>query len=185
MPLTSSNAGSEITRARTADINALAALSIEVWLDTYATDGIPDSYASHVLQAYAPQVFTAVLQSPDKHLIVCRNSVGLLGYLKLDLKARPVENGCGSAEIETLYVRRHHQGRGVGTRLLEAASCLARDAGHSKLFLTVYEGNRKAIGFYEAQGMVTEGHWTFDFEGGSVPNLIMTWDVSAPSLSAS
>ncbi|WP_157139880.1 GNAT family N-acetyltransferase [Roseibium aggregatum] len=172
----------ELRDATSADLDALAALSIEVWLDTYALDGIPDNHARHVLRTYSPQAFAGVLQDPDKRLIVCRTDAGLLGYLQLDLEAKPVQPGSGTVEIETLYVRRHHQGMGVGCKLLEAACRLVRQAGQPKFFLTVYEGNEKAIGFYKAQGLIEEGRWTFDFEGGSAPNLIMTRDLSDAGL---
>ncbi|WP_417708575.1 GNAT family N-acetyltransferase [Roseibium aggregatum] len=172
----------ELRHATRADLDALAALSIEVWLDTYALDGIPDSHARHVLRTYSPKAFAGVLHDPDKRLIVCRTDAGLLGYLQLDLKAKPVQPGSGTVEIETLYVRRHHQGLGVGRKLLEAACHLIRQAGRPKFFLTVYEGNERAIGFYKAQGLIEEGRWTFDFEGGSAPNLIMTRDLSDADL---
>lgn len=172
----------ELRDATSADLDALAALSIEVWLDTYALEGIPDSHARHVLRTYSPQTFAGVLQDQDKRLIVCRTDAGLLGYLQIDLKAKPVQPGSGTVEIETLYVRRHHQGMGLGRKLLDAACRLTLETGQPKFFLTVYEGNQKAIDFYKAMGLIEEGRWTFDFEGGSAPNLIMTRDLSDAGL---
>lgn len=137
----------ELRDATYADLDALAALSIEVWLDTYALDGIPDSHARHILRTYSPQTFAGVLQDTDKRLIVCRTDAGLLGYLQIDLKAKPVQPGSGTVEIETLYVRRHHQGMGLGRKLLEAACRLILETGQPKFFLTVYEGNQEAIDF--------------------------------------
>lgn len=157
-----------------ADVKSLAALSIEVWLDTYAHRGVSDSYAAHVLDTYSPDAFARDLENGDKKLFLCRNDFGLLGYLKLDLSARPVSATSGSAEIETLYIRRHHHRLGLGSLLFREALRCAADAGQPRLFLTVHEGNSKAIAFYEAQGMAIDGSWTFEFEGGAVPNLIMT-----------
>jgi ribosomal protein S18 acetylase RimI-like enzyme len=182
MPTPGLPVNAELSEAIASDFDALAALSIEVWLDTYALEGIPDSHARHVLQTYTPDAFAAVLNSPDKRLIVCRSGAGLLGYLRLDLKARPIQPDLGTVEIETLYVRRHHQGLGIGRKLLETACLLIREAGHQTFFLTVYEGNLKAIGFYKAQRLVVAGRWTFDFEGGSAPNLIMTRNLSDAGL---
>lgn len=164
----------EIGTAVSNDTSALAALSIEVWLDTYATRGVSEAFASHVLTTYTPSAFAADLKDPNKRLLVCRSDAGLLGYLKLDLSAEPVSAASGSAEIETLYVRRHHQRMGIGNRLVKEALRLAGEAGHPKLFLTVYEKNVPAISFYEAQGMKYEGSWIFEFEGGAVPNRILT-----------
>jgi ribosomal protein S18 acetylase RimI-like enzyme len=178
MPAQDLPPNTELRDATAADADALAALSIEVWLHTYALDGIPDSHARHVLRTYSPEAFARVLQNPHKRLIVCRTHAGLLGYLQVDLMAQPVQPGSGTVEVETLYVRRHHQGLGLGCKLLEAAGHLTQEAGQTKFFLTVYEGNMKAIGFYKAQGLIVEGRWTFEFEGGHAPNLIMTRDIS-------
>lgn len=164
----------EITSATLADARSLAALSIEVWLDTYAAEGVSDSFAGHVLETYTPASFEDDLKDRHRHLLVARNSVGLMGYALLDLRAQPVSNSSGTAEINTLYVRRHHQRLGLGKKLFDRAVQLAADAGQPKLFLTVYEKNAPAIAFYEAQGMRCEGTWSFRFEGGSVPNLILT-----------
>lgn len=166
----------EVCEATTEDIQSLSALSIEVWLDSYAHDGVSSAFAAHVLNAYSPEAMAADLAGREKKLLVCRNSFGLLGYIKLDLAAKPVSRTSGTAEIETLYIRRHHQRSGLGKRLFDAALQLAGQAGHRKLFLTVYEGNASAIAFYRAQGMRQEGEWIFEFEGGSAPNLILTRD---------
>ncbi|MCK7610784.1 GNAT family N-acetyltransferase [Roseibium sediminicola] len=163
----------KIEAATPLDARSLAALSIEVWLDTYATEGISDSFAAHVLETYTPEAFAGALADRNKYLLVARNDVGLMGYVLLNLKVDPVSPGSGTAEFETLYVRRHHQRLGLGRRLFDNALKLAAAAGQEKLFLTVYEKNDRAIAFYEALGMRHEGRWTFEFEGGAVPNLIM------------
>ena len=40
-----------------ADAPALAALSIQVWLDTYATEGVSDLIARYVLDEFTPAAF--------------------------------------------------------------------------------------------------------------------------------
>ena len=95
------------------------------------------------------------------------------GYLKLNLSAEAVNEHSGTVEIDTLYVRRHHQRLGLGRQLLESAEAAALAAGHDKIFLTVFEGNDRAVAFYEAQGMKQSGRWMFEFKGGSAPNLVL------------
>lgn len=164
----------DILPARPEDARSLAALSIEVWLDTYATEGVSDGFAAHVLETYTPDAFDRALADAHSRLLVARRNGMLLGYGLLRLNAKPVSDGCGTAEIETLYIRRHHQRLGLGRRLYEGMRALAAKAGQPKLFLTVYEGNHRAIAFYEALGMTQEGRWIFEFEGGAAPNVIMT-----------
>jgi len=169
----------EFLPARPEDVNCLAVLSIEVWLDTYALEGIPGSFAKHVLETYTPAAFALALADRDRRFLIARRGNALLGYALLRLNAEPVSQGCVTAEIETLYVRRHHQRLGLGRALFEGMLKLAAEAGQPKLFLTVYEGNHRTIAFYEALGMLREGRRTFEFEGGSAPNVIMTMATGA------
>jgi diamine N-acetyltransferase len=165
----------EIAVATIADINVISALSMEVWLDTYALDGVTKEFAAHVLDEYSPQSISEQLAKEQNRFLVCRNSKGVQGYVKLNLNAEPLSPSCGRVELETLYVRRHHHRLGLGKSLFEAAIQIAGPAARAAIFLTVYQGNSNAIAFYKSQGMRIAGEWTFEFEGGSVPNLIMTF----------
>lgn len=56
------------------------------------------------------------------------------------------------AECEVITLSVVHDGRGIGSRLLEAAADLARAAGCSRIFLTTSNDNTRAIGFYQREG---------------------------------
>jgi ribosomal protein S18 acetylase RimI-like enzyme len=61
-----------------------------------------------------------------------------------------LQPGGYQCEVVTLSVR--PEGRGVGTRLLEAAVGAAHGAGCSRVFLTTTNDNLRAIGFYQKRG---------------------------------
>nr|WP_196223236.1 GNAT family N-acetyltransferase [Roseibium sp. RKSG952] len=152
----------------------LAALSTEVWLDTYARDGVSRAFANHVLSEYAPEVFQAALHAPDTRLLVLERQAHLLGYVRLHLTPDPPAPDCGTAEIKTLYLRRHHHRLGLGTLLFRAAMAELHGLGHCRGYLTVYEHNDPAVAFYRALGMDQTGRCVFRFEDQSAPNLIFS-----------
>jgi len=52
----------QLRSAAATDAHALAALAIQVWLDTYATDGVNELLGRHVLDAFTPSGFAALAQ---------------------------------------------------------------------------------------------------------------------------
>ena len=155
------------------DSEIIAAISIEVWLDTYAVEGISSDFANYVLNTYSPGEIQAQMEQPGTTFILFRDNDLVLGYAKLVLRADPVSDTSGTAEVETLYVRRHHQGQGIGKWLLDKAFDLAAQAGEDRLFVTVFHENHKALAFYEKHGLVVDGTWTFMLNGNPVPNVIL------------
>jgi GNAT superfamily N-acetyltransferase len=72
---------------------------------------------------------------------------------------RPVGFACmirpdadDSVLIDNLHALPQHKGGGVGTTLLDAAACWARELGARRMHLLVLETNVAAIGFYESRG---------------------------------
>ena len=73
--------------------------------------------------------------------------------------------------VWALFVIDEMQGRGHGTRLLDAAMQRLREAGHRQAFLSTGEGT-KAEGFLSVEGLAKDGHQR---EGrGRVSALAMT-----------
>lgn len=162
-----------IVRTATAgDAVVLSALAIEVWLDTYAAEGITTAFARHVLTEYSPDAMLAALRSGDTKLFLCHAGEQVLGYARL----RRTDAGLsahGSAELGTLYVRRHHTGQGVGSLLLRRVEQAAHARGHRQICATVNSANRRALGFYARSGWHEVGSWLFRFEGLDVPNVVL------------
>jgi len=163
-----------IRKARPADAASLSVLATEVWLDTYAVDGITPPFAAHVLDAYSRARFEKMLDDPAVRLHVAARGDSLLGYVKVNLSPEPPSPTCGTGELETLYIRRHHQLLGIGRKLFRCAMDCLKAKGHEQAFVTVFEDNRPAIAFYDRLGMAVDGTFLFRFEGEEAPNLIYT-----------
>lgn len=162
-----------VRSAEIADAGVLSVLATEVWLDTYAHEGISAAYAAHLHERYSLEAFQRSLQAAEEQTLLCEQAQFVLGYAELFSGQAVASPDYGTVELATLYVRRHHKRQGIGTRLLRRSLTWASEAGHAALFLTVHHANCNAIAFYEAQGFQKAGDWIFRFEGIEVPNLVM------------
>ena len=114
--------------AAAADAHTLAALAIQVWLDTYATDGVNDLLGRYVLSTFTPAAFAAWSESPDVALQVAHANGHLVGYALLQFgAAQPLAPG-RDTELRTLYVQSPFRRSGVGSLLLREA----RSAAHAR-----------------------------------------------------
>ncbi|NHR04611.1 GNAT family N-acetyltransferase [Chromobacterium haemolyticum] len=163
-----------IRSATQADAACLAALSIQVWLSTYVTDGVRRDMADYVLNEFTPANFETLIASPSHHLLAMEQDGFLLGYalMKLDSPCR----GCDFPTVEMLrlYLVESRTGEGLGRRLLAAARRWALDLpGQPRLWLTVWHRNERAIAFYRRLGMTVHGECHFELEGARHLNYVM------------
>lgn len=165
-----------IRAGRPADAPLLAALATQVFLHTYATDGISAVIAGHVQAEFTPAKFEAWLGSDSAALLVAEKNKHLVGYARLAFNAVCPVPGAGTAELATLYVQAHFTGRGVGAALLADAQALARQRAQQPLWLTVNAQNVRAVAFYAAQGCSKIGSAQFVLGGESHPNHVLVMD---------
>lgn len=145
-----------------ADAHALAALAIQVWLDTYATDGVNDLIGRYVLTTFTPEAFAEWSDSDSVALQVAQADAHLVGYALLQFgAAQPLAPTCDT-ELRTLYVQPRFARRGVGSMLLrEARSAAHARTGSDGLWLSVNVKNLRACAFYEKQGLAVTGRTQF------------------------
>jgi ribosomal protein S18 acetylase RimI-like enzyme len=167
-----------IRKADVEDAGILSVLATEVWLDTYATEGISLAFASHLLEEYSPRAFTEALLDESIHIFVYTDGNFVKGYLKLITEPVALDLRYGTIEVATLYVRRHHKRQGIGTELLRRATDVAAEAGHRSMYLTVHHANRDALVFYETHGFHQAGDFLFEFEGIQVPNVVLATNLA-------
>lgn len=166
--------GVEIRAARPGDANCLAALSIQVWLSTYVTDGIRQDMANYVLREFTPAKLEALIADPARHLLVMEQDGFLLGYAQLKLDSRCQGCDFATVEVERLYLVESRTGEGLGRRLQQAARRWALALpGQPRLWLTVWHGNERAIAFYRRLGMDVHDECHFELEGARHLNYVM------------
>jgi ribosomal protein S18 acetylase RimI-like enzyme len=93
------------------------------------------------------------------------------GYMRINAKHDcPLESfqNQNSIELVRLYVLKEFHGMGIANKLMDFAIDFARNKGFNMMYLSVWEYNFRARGFYEKHGFLNSGIEN-DFPLGSTP----------------
>jgi ribosomal protein S18 acetylase RimI-like enzyme len=161
-----------IRAAEVTDANNLAALSIQVWLHTYAKHGLRKALSDYVLAEFTPQRLAASLADESQVFLVYVENAHLVGYLRLDLNSLSPVNPEARVEIVRLYVQEHFLGRGIGRSLLEHTYAHCRKHGIPDVWLAVNHENLRAIRFYEQHCFERAGSTLFHLDNEQHENFI-------------
>ena len=156
------------------DARTIAALATQVFLDTYATEGVRPDLADEALSECSPEAFAQRLAEADRRFIVAHRGDALVGFAEVLLSPHVAPaGGCIGAELVRLYVQPKAQRAGVGRRLLQAAEAAAFAAGADAIWLTAWERNLAALAFYERVGYAQVGNGTYTFQGRSYGTRVL------------
>lgn len=160
----------EIRQAETSDGKNLASLSIQVWLDTYAQEGVKSSYTDYIFEYFTQKEFENRIENKRYEIFVAVQGKYLLGYIMLDFASfHKTENN--GFEIERLYVSRHVKGQGIGKKLLAK---MADKCGKTS-WLTANVINIDAIEFYKHLGFEDIDEILFILDGEKLENRVLAW----------
>lgn len=164
-----------IRRALASDANNIAALGMQVWLHTYAKEGIREEISDFVFANFSPACIATLITNPTKIILVVQQNVHLLAYTVLQLGSPCPTKPELHNELETLYVQAHFAGLGLGPALLRACKEHIRATGGIPQFwLKTWHRNSKAINFYLKQGFQREGSSYFQLGDEQHENFIFT-----------
>lgn len=159
------------------DASCLAAISLEVWLNTYIRDGITAFFADYALEEFTAARFAQIMSYKNETIWVSQNSGGIDGFIHLSLGAAAPVDTCSDAEIATLYLQPRHHGSGTGKRLLETGLKFCAEAGRSNVWLAVNAENERATRFYIKNGFEKVGETHFQIGDQSYPNHILRFSL--------
>ena len=148
------------------DCAKLAVLSIRVWLDTYAQEGIKTEYADYVLSTFTADYFLEILNNTKYRVLVSEENEILHGYVMVNLESNYQTPESGF-EVEKLYVDGLFKGKGVGKKLLKSVE----DQFGRQYWLYTWIKN-ESNGFYEHLGFSRIGSLTFEFFGALIENNV-------------
>jgi len=156
------------------DSLCLSVLAIQVFLDTYATDGIRPSLAREVLSSYSQASFQEAIADSRTRLVVAERAGHMVGFAQVTLLACQQLAPSGvQAELLRLYVQEPFTGVKVGSKLLGEAERLAAISGATVTWLTPWVHNRRALAFYARRGYRDFGLTHFSFEAESHENRVL------------
>lgn len=148
-----------------ADATCLAGLGLQVFLDTYALQGIRPALVREALQDHRIEAVAARLAEPGRAFVIAELAGHAVGFAELALDApTTLLDAAQAAMLDRLYVHPRFAGRGIGRRLLAEAEARAAAAGASALWLTAWAENARALRFYPRCGYALLGSGEFTFE---------------------
>ncbi len=163
-----------IRLAISTDAKNLAALAIQVWLHTYATEGIRSSLAEYVLTEFTEEKFQKIIDAPDQIVIVAEIDKHLVAYAVLKFEQAREDVPHTSTELTTLYVQERFTKQDIGSKLLAACAQHAQIRnGNPAFWLKVNHQNARAISFYRKHGYSQRGTFYFELDGELHENFIL------------
>lgn len=160
-----------IRRGNFNDIALLQQIGSKTFDDTFGNTCTKEDMRG-VLEKYFNEEQVASELSDDLDNFFFLEEGGIAkGYLRINAKhACPLINYQyrKSIELVRLYVLKEFHGTGVANELMNFALDFARKNGFDKIYLSVWEYNFRARGFYEKHGFLNTGIEN-DFPLGSTP----------------
>ena len=156
-----------------ADAQTVAALAIQVFLDTYATEGVRPDLANEAFAEYGCGNFAQRLAEKGRVFYLAEQGSGLVGFAEVLRNQQPSPIiGVGGSELIRLYVQPQAQDVGTGLALLKRAEQCSLEAGTSGVWLSAWEHNLKARAFYKRQNYKDVGYAPYVILGQSYGNRI-------------
>lgn len=159
-----------IRKATQSDSINLAVLSLQVWLHTYATQGVKTKVSHYVLSTFTEQYFNKMLDDSIYDIWVYIKGEHLVGFIVVDL-ASTFNNTTNGYEVKTLYVSEHFHRQGIGRKLLDNIKI----QHGSPFWLSTWVKNEDALRFYRNLNFTIIGELSFDLDGERHENYVLSY----------
>jgi len=166
------SAGVSYRPGEPADALCVGVLAMQVFLDTYATEGIRPDLAREALAGYSPEAFAPRLADRNASFVLAETAGHLIGIAELHHASACPADTRAHVELVRLYVQQPYQRQGVGAQLMKHAERRASALGANALWLSAWCGNERALAFYPAVGYKDVGHAEHVIEGRAYPNRL-------------
>ena len=172
--MTSPSAAVTLRVAESSDTRCIAVLATQVFLDTYATEGIRLSIAQEALEHFSPNAISEQIANPPTTFIVAESSGHMVGFAQLTIgSTQALVSAEAAAELDRLYVHERFSGKGIGKALLRRAEDLAASQGALMLWLTAWVGNHRALAFYASREYTDLGATMYVFQDEQFENRLL------------
>ena len=164
----------ELRAAVADDARCLGVLATQVFLDTYATEGIRPAIANEVLSAFSSTTMRELIRAGRSTFWLAERRGHLIGFAQVTAgTTQALVQTPLPAELDRLYVQEPFTRTGVGTALLQAAQAAAMQRGCTALWLSPWVHNHRALRFYAKHGYRNLGLTTFVMDGEAIDNHVL------------
>ncbi len=144
----------------------LVNLSQTTFYETFAAFNTDEDINLYLSKDLSLEVLKNEMNTENSHFYFAYLEKELAGYLKLNKFSRELE-------IERIYVLQKFQGKKIGFELMNHAFKIALSLKTQKIWLGVWEKNKKAIEFNTKLGFQIKGEKTFLLGNDKQRDLIM------------
>lgn len=162
-----------VRKARLEDAAALARCQLDCWQQTYADMVDPDLLAAALADVEGRAGRWRSILSAEHATLLAEEGGAVVGFASTGPQRD--DDSPALLELYALYVRRGHQGRGIGHQLLTAA------VGDAASSLWVFRDNHRARAFYARHGYAADGVETWEEHFGAVEIRMVRPDPAAGS----
>jgi ribosomal protein S18 acetylase RimI-like enzyme len=152
-----------IRRAGNEDAPLIADMSRRTFYQTYAPYNTPENMDQFLGTQFTRELLMEEVHSPRNIFLLAFLDGAPAGYTRLfDNSEQPPElGGAAAIEIARIYCEQETIGKGVGKALIQACLETGREKGKEWIWLSVWEHNHRAIGFYTKMGFQPFGKHFF------------------------
>ena len=145
-----------------ADIDMLRQMSIDTFVDTYASFNTPENMALHIVAKFDKEVLLNEMNYKHNYFFAAMLNSVPAGYIKLRTAEEPEAlRNRKHIELERIYVVKEFQGTGLGYKLIQYCIDFASVKGYEVLWLGVWKQNERAFNFYTKCGFEIFGEHSF------------------------
>jgi diamine N-acetyltransferase len=169
--------GVNIRTALPSDAASLAAFAQRTFRETFGAANTPENMRAYVRDAFSVERIGRELSDSRLLILVAEIDGTMAGYPHLaDAELRATDRRAG-VELVRMYVDSAYHGRGVAGALMERCIDAARAAGHTTMWLGVWEHNPRAQAFYAKWQFLRVGEHDFLLGEDRQTDWIMERDV--------
>jgi ribosomal protein S18 acetylase RimI-like enzyme len=164
------------------DAVAIAQFGERLFRETFAPQHRAADVDAYCRDAFAVERVRAELSDPERQTFVAEHAGTIIGYVQLHPTPAPDCVPVANAfELLRFYVDGAWHGRGIAPALLSRVVAAAERHGVPALYLLVWEGNQRAIAFYEKHGFRRVGTLPFIMDSPQPLDFVMMRELASVS----
>jgi ribosomal protein S18 acetylase RimI-like enzyme len=163
-----------IRRGVAGDEEAICCIGRESFSSAFGQLYPPDVLDRYLDDKYSASKIASSLSKSGNFYFVAEVDHEIFGFIKLKRSShhRLIHRDC-QIQIQKIYVLPKFTNSGLGSSLMRSAEAEIGETPSVSAWLMVYEGNRRALCFYERFGYRVIGRDTYDFEDVRVQFSVM------------
>ncbi|MGL4610904.1 MAG: GNAT family N-acetyltransferase [Trueperaceae bacterium] len=145
-----------IRSATLSDARAIAEVHVKSWQSAYR-GLLSEDFLENLSVDRREEIWRNGIQNSQQVVLVYEQEKRVMAFCSFASSRDDDVDQTKVAELFTMYALESVWGQGIGEALWHEATKQMRERGFTEIMLWVLKGNKRAIKFYERQGLVFDG----------------------------